>query len=327
MRLHLDSFISSHRVVRGLLRGFSIAQQEIFADFEDPEDAGTTTLVGGVVLPLVSDTANSVEIPSPKEPKSPLDQFEIQEKDTQVPEDEQNAILFSSQEQELEREPSPVKKWAAILATVGDCKAFLWRVGKGEVVEITEGNRHNSRDVRDCGGRLGPAQENCEPDLRNFFTSFCVCEEGDLLMLMSDGVHDNLDPENLGYLPCDLPPHIYQDLTSLPDLAKLSDPQDEAKEEEEEINLKEEIAEVDEEQNAAMKAKELQKMIVESRDWDILPNDLTGVLKTAYRKHFLLELLDPTRQCVLDLLSPDQVVETLLRHCVSTTQKAESRWN
>ena len=35
------------------------------------------------------------------------------------------------------------------------------------------------------------------PDLRNLSLYYHEFEEGDLLLLMSDGVHDNLDPEVL----------------------------------------------------------------------------------------------------------------------------------
>ncbi len=55
-----------------------------------------------------------------------------------------------------------------------------------------------------AGGRLGPFVGQGEPDLRNFKLYYCTCEEGDMIMIMSDGVHDNLDPMSLGKLPKDL---------------------------------------------------------------------------------------------------------------------------
>ena len=39
------------------------------------------------------------------------------------------------------------------------------------------------------------------PDLRNFRVHIARCCEGDMLLLVSDGVHDNLDPELRGSLP------------------------------------------------------------------------------------------------------------------------------
>jgi len=75
-------------------------------------------------------------------------------------------------------------------------------------MDITCGNRLTSRDPTDPGGRLGPSSTNGKmeesgvlPDLRNLSLYFHEFEEGDLLLLMSDGVHDNLDPQILGYSP------------------------------------------------------------------------------------------------------------------------------
>lgn len=39
------------------------------------------------------------------------------------------------------------------------------------------------------------------PDLRNLDVGFCVLNSGDFIMLLSDGIHDNLDPELLGHNP------------------------------------------------------------------------------------------------------------------------------
>merc|ERR1711988_939413 len=40
-------------------------------------------------------------------------------------------------------------------------------------------------------------------DLRNFNLYYFPVEEDDIIMLCSDGVHDNLDPQHLGKQPCD----------------------------------------------------------------------------------------------------------------------------
>ena len=103
----------------------------------------------------------------------------------------------------------PIKRWVVVLASIGDCKVFHWHCSTGAVSEITEGNRHNSRDARDCGGRLGPAENGGMPDTRNFSLHTAVCEESDLLFFVSDGVHDNLDPEHLGFMPHEILGDIY----------------------------------------------------------------------------------------------------------------------
>lgn len=42
------------------------------------------------------------------------------------------------------------------------------------------------------------------PDLRNLFIHLCPCDEGDLLILLSDGIHDNFDPVTRGMSPSDI---------------------------------------------------------------------------------------------------------------------------
>ena len=39
------------------------------------------------------------------------------------------------------------------------------------------------------------------PDLRNLVVNFHQVDEGDIIISMSDGVHDNFDPQTEGYLP------------------------------------------------------------------------------------------------------------------------------
>jgi serine/threonine protein phosphatase PrpC len=94
--------------------------------------------------------------------------------------------------------------WAFVFAAVGDCKAFLFSRASRRVTDLTAGNRTNVLDARDCGGRLGPYRHKGQPDLRNLGVYSSMCHEGDLLILCSDGVHDNLDPQILGKFPSDL---------------------------------------------------------------------------------------------------------------------------
>jgi len=57
-------------------------------------------------------------------------------------------------------------EWGLIVVSVGDCKCFVWHRDTGLCVDVTEGNRRNLRDARDCGGRLGPYDNHGQPDLR-----------------------------------------------------------------------------------------------------------------------------------------------------------------
>jgi len=69
-----------------------------------------------------------------------------------------------------------------------------------QFTDITEGNRQNLTDARDPGGRLGPYIE-ADPDLRNLHLYYHLAEPDDIIFLLSDGIHDNLDPQQLGIAP------------------------------------------------------------------------------------------------------------------------------
>lgn len=116
------------------------------------------------------------------------------------------------------------------------------------ITEITAGNRQvlssfdfrnlwqNVYDARDPGGRLGPYVGDGEPDLRNLFLYFRQCEvcvdygyrihffqENDVILIISDGVHDNLDPQTLGKFPADAGPEYakYKDWKDFPSESEL----------------------------------------------------------------------------------------------------------
>ena len=91
-----------------------------------------------------------------------------------------------------------------VCASVGDCKVFCFNASQGTFTDITFGNREISADPSDPGGRLGPFKEDGSSDLRNWGIFSHLIEEDDILFCVSDGVHDNLDPEELGILPNEL---------------------------------------------------------------------------------------------------------------------------
>jgi len=91
--------------------------------------------------------------------------------------------------------------WLFLCLSVGDCKAFHWSAKSGQVIDITCGNRKNLTDPRDPGGRIGPHVAAGLPDWRNLDFYSINCQEGDIIFCVSDGVHDNLDPQELGLLP------------------------------------------------------------------------------------------------------------------------------
>eukprot|EP00013_Stygamoeba_regulata_P029667 CAMPEP_0177651328 /NCGR_PEP_ID=MMETSP0447-20121125/12482_1 /TAXON_ID=0 /ORGANISM="Stygamoeba regulata, Strain BSH-02190019" /LENGTH=623 /DNA_ID=CAMNT_0019154387 /DNA_START=56 /DNA_END=1927 /DNA_ORIENTATION=+ len=108
---------------------------------------------------------------------------------------------------ELEEVENDPFNWAFICASVGDCKAFRYSAGSNKITDITRGNRTNLTDAQDCGGRIGPFK-NGQPDLRNLNFYYQNCRVGDMILIVSDGVHDNLDPMNFGLPPSTAAPGI-----------------------------------------------------------------------------------------------------------------------
>jgi serine/threonine protein phosphatase PrpC len=106
---------------------------------------------------------------------------------------------------------TPEGKKYLMVAGVGDCKTFIAtkHVEKGyQVQEVIAAKREGS-DAKDPGGRLGPYVESIHPDLRNLsVTCLALPKEDDCIIFnMTDGVHDNLNPEQLGKNPYECCPH------------------------------------------------------------------------------------------------------------------------
>jgi len=152
-----------------LLRALSFCHYKIVEGKTDIfGEAGTTTLLGGMLL-RIKDKEKS-------EKKDPKD------------EPKKETFIF-------------------ICVSIGDCKVFHYVPSTRKATDITLGNRRNAYDAKDCGGRLGPyVGENGDPDIRNVTIYHQICAEDDLIILCSDGVHDNMDPQTLGIGPKDLSP-------------------------------------------------------------------------------------------------------------------------
>jgi len=89
--------------------------------------------------------------------------------------------------------------WELVCISVGDCKLFIYR--DGAIIDVTAGNRGNLTDARDPGGRIGPQLSLGRPDLRNLALTSTPCRKDDLVFVVTDGVHDNFDPQQLGMSP------------------------------------------------------------------------------------------------------------------------------
>ena len=93
--------------------------------------------------------------------------------------------------------------WVFVAISVGDCAAYRYSSQLRRAFDVTNNHRFNT-DLSDPGGRIGPADEQGNPDLRNLKFVYCLCEPNDTLILMTDGCHDNLDPQIAGKLPNEL---------------------------------------------------------------------------------------------------------------------------
>eukprot|EP01133_Synstelium_polycarpum_P015004 gene15004-17742_t len=212
-----------------LLAAMTAAHKGIIAGKSEVWEAGTTTLIGGILTRIKKDRDHA---------------------------DLKRMSTLSFVEVEA--------NWVFIGTTLGDCKSFHYSKKNKVFTDITKGNRQNLSDARDPGGRLGPYVGNGQPDLRNLSVFYKYCDEDDLILLLSDGVHDNLDPQQLGVRPEDLG--------------------------------------------------------IEVESWDLAgqkyPNE-TDRVKNEFRTRWLLDHFGNEEN-----LTPQYITNTLLKHCIETTQSS-----
>lgn len=167
---------------------------------DDILEVGTTTLLGGIVAPITTTSSN------------------IGLRRLQSGMNIHTAVAPLSKERESE------ELFAFIFVSIGDCKAFRYSCTSSKVTDLTPNNRENL-DASDCGGRIGPYLQGGMPDVRNLALCCYPCNAGDLIMITSDGVHDNFDPHLLGHSPSHLSPDfagLNWDQAFLKDPIKLS---------------------------------------------------------------------------------------------------------
>lgn len=93
-----------------------------------------------------------------------------------------------------------------VCCSVGDCTLlhFDSELNLFRKLFTDRGGRQHASNASDSGGFLGPSKSQA-PDIRNLALDFCLLRDSDCVVLMSDGVSDNLDPEMQGFLPSEIP--------------------------------------------------------------------------------------------------------------------------
>jgi hypothetical protein len=223
-----------------LLRAMSVANNNILQG-RHPHDVGTTTLFGGMLFELEPDcvlferSSSSLAAPATTTattgattpPSSSSTSTSANAPDYRAytshlapPTDGGTASRTSSATTCTPRSPrldddwNPSHQFDAANDTqqrylfacvnVGDCKAFVVCPNTQTINEVTRCNRSNAKDASDPGGRLGPYLDEGAPDLRNLQLFCYECKAGEFLVIMSDGVYDNLDPHHDGLAPSHL---------------------------------------------------------------------------------------------------------------------------
>lgn len=95
-------------------------------------------------------------------------------------------------------------KWVFLSCNLGDCKSFYYSTQTKKARDITRNTRLDVQNSADPGGKLGPRDGEPKPDLRNLNIFWQYCEEGDYIIVVTDGVYDNFDLRHQGYIPSDV---------------------------------------------------------------------------------------------------------------------------
>ncbi|XP_028129070.1 PP2C-like domain-containing protein CG9801 isoform X3 [Diabrotica virgifera virgifera] len=85
-------------------------------------------------------------------------------------------------------------QYVCCVCNVGDTLAYIYSRKYG-VRELTKGSHdiNSNRDMRDALGALGPV-DGINPELSNLTLSITTLQKGDIVMVASDGLTDNFDP-------------------------------------------------------------------------------------------------------------------------------------
>ncbi|ELP83429.1 hypothetical protein EIN_374840 [Entamoeba invadens IP1] len=106
-------------------------------------------------------------------------------------------------------------KLYALVISIGDCQSFLFNTKTSTTTPVNDKWSRNICEVNDCGGWIGYSAKGV-PNLKGCFLKLLEVKEGDIILLMSDGLSDNLnefDPPHSSV--CDLLSSTLKASTSL----------------------------------------------------------------------------------------------------------------
>ena len=157
-----------------MIEGFGTAHRKILeASEEGFWESGTTTLIASMIVRL-NNEKNSMDLLST------------------LPSNYSTALTSS------------LSPWVLVVANLGNCKCFLYSKNLKKFKEVLTVQSPDQFFINgDPGGRLGAHHSDGKPDLRNLFVNYYPCEEGDIVILVSDGIYNNLDPKHQGINPKD----------------------------------------------------------------------------------------------------------------------------
>ena len=88
-------------------------------------------------------------------------------------------------------------KFGIVTLNIGDCRSYLC-TNQGMKTIYDFNSRESYRDISNSQGRIGNTNSDFA-DLENALICFNECSENDIIMVCSDGISDNFDPEIIQY--------------------------------------------------------------------------------------------------------------------------------
>lgn len=106
--------------------------------------------------------------------------------------------------------------YGVFTASLGDSRAFVYCPSNRTLMEASIGSHSSDgiRSIRDSGGALGPAI-GALPDMENLSFSCIPVAKGDIVILTTDGITDNISQKNIEHIEETANPHhLLTDLAS-----------------------------------------------------------------------------------------------------------------